>query len=259
VSTEEDLLRLLEDLVRASKPPILIDRPGRRHGASLLSRHRIILSSKRARAFSFRVFRARGLGAAAEKECILCVNPGSTSTSSRSIGGSSSQPPKGVTCPRLSRQHREPDEDDRRMGRAHGVAAGDLTGIACRGGFIAPCRRARTGSVPRCSRPRKARIVHASNMAIPIGLKIKEEFSGSDTLLVTTTDAVASDEMEIGARMTGIRRISPRRFGRPLPEHPAPLPDHRRERIRRSAPTWGADADSRFPPAHVDGPARWFR
>ncbi|HVO77091.1 MAG TPA: phosphate acyltransferase, partial [Candidatus Bathyarchaeia archaeon] len=92
--------------------------------------------------------------------------------------------------------------------KARGLAAGGLTGIACRGGFIAPVP---TGTYAVCREMiedlENPRIVHASNMAIPIGLRLRDAFPASGQLLITTTDAVASDEMELGARMTGIRRI----------------------------------------------------
>lgn len=210
VSTEEDLLRLLEDLIRASKPPILSTAWEEAWGRLFSRAIEIILGSKRrSRILISRLSGPEALGAAAEKECILCVNPGSTSTKLALY--------RGLELAASEEVHLPPDYPDSIENRtktisewvkAHGIVPGDLTGIACRGGFIAPVP---TGTYRVCPEMledlEKPRIVHASNMAIPIGLKIKEEFSGSDTLLVTTTDAVASDEMEIGARMTGIRRI----------------------------------------------------
>jgi phosphate butyryltransferase len=210
VSTEEDLLRLLEGLIRASKPPILSTAWEEAWGHLFSRTIEIILGSKRrSRILISRLSGPEALGAAAEDECILCVNPGSTSTKLALY--------RGLELAASEEVHLPPDYPDSIENRtktivewvkAHGIGGGDLTGIACRGGFIAPVP---TGTYRVCPEMvedlDEPRIVHASNMAIPIGLKIKEEFSASDTLLVTTTDAVASDEMEIGARMTGIRRI----------------------------------------------------
>jgi phosphate butyryltransferase len=210
VTGEEALLELLGSVVRASKPPILSTAWEEAWGNLFSHLIETILSSKsKSRIIISRLYGGDPLPAEAERECILCVNPGSTSTKLALY--------RGLELAASEEVHLPPDYPDSIENRAkaivewvkaRGIGAGDLTGIACRGGFVAPVP---TGTYEVCPAMvedlAKPRIVHASNMAIPIGLKIKEDFSGSGTILVTTTDPVASDEMETGARMTGIRRI----------------------------------------------------
>jgi phosphate butyryltransferase len=211
VSGEDELLRLLEAVIREAKPPVLSIGWEEAWGQLFSHLIEIVLDSER-RSLVL-IPRLAGLGPlpeAAGKECILCVNPGSTSTKLALY--------RGLELAASEEVHLPPDYPDSIENRtktiiewvkAHGIGAGGLTGIACRGGFIAPVP---TGTYEVCPAMvedlEKPRIVHASNMAIPIGLRLSEEFPGGEALLITTTDVVASDEMEIGARMTGIRRIA---------------------------------------------------
>lgn len=142
-------------------------------------------------------------------QLILCVNPGSTSTK---IGLY-----RGIELEGETEVHLPPDYDDSIENRcdaivawveAQGLQPGDLTGIACRGGFVKPVPpgtyEVSDAMVDDLAEPR---IVHASNMAIPIGLKIRERFAGDGDILVTMSDPVASDDVETVSRLTGIRRI----------------------------------------------------
>ena len=210
LSGEEELLGLLEGVVRESKPPVLSTAWEEAWGHLFSHLIEIILgSNRRSHILISRLAGHESLQSGPEKECVLCVNPGSTSTKVALY--------RGLELAASEEVHLPPDYPDSIENRtktiiewvkARGIGAGDLGGIACRGGFVAPVP---TGTYEVCPEMvedlEKPRIVHASNMAIPIGLRIKEELSGSGKLLITTTDVVASDEMEIGARMTGIRRI----------------------------------------------------
>jgi phosphate butyryltransferase len=207
---EEDLLGLLEAIIRESKPPVLSTAWEEAWGHLFSHLIEIILSSgRRSNILISRLAGHEPLPAGAEKESVLCVNPGSTSTKLALY--------RGLELAASAEVHLAPDYADSVENRTktivewikgHGIEVGGLTGIACRGGFVAPVP---TGTYEVCPEMvedlREPRIVHASNMAIPIGLKLREELAGGSAVLVTTTDPVASDEMETGARMTGIRRI----------------------------------------------------
>lgn len=210
VSSEEELLALLEGVIRRSKPPILSTAWEEAWGNLFSHLIALILASdRRSRMVIPRLYGTGALPAEAAKECVLCVNPGSTSTKLALY--------RGLDLAAAEEVHLPPDYPDSIENRARsivewvkarGIGSGDLTGVACRGGFIAPVP---TGTYAVCPEMlqdlEEPRIVHASNMAIPIGLKLKDEFPGSADLLITTTDVVASDEMETGARMTGVRRL----------------------------------------------------
>jgi phosphate butyryltransferase len=210
VSDEEGILRLLEGAIRASKPPILSTAWEEAWG-NLFSHliERVLTSKRRSRLLIRRLYGTEPLGEDADRERVLCVNPGSTSTKLALYRGTDLVDSEEVHLP--------PDFADGIENRsamiinwvkAHDMAPGELTGIACRGGFIQPVP---TGTYEVCPEMKadleKPRISHASNMAIPIALRLREELRASGELLITTTDPVASDEMETGPRMTGIRRI----------------------------------------------------
>ncbi|MDD4858439.1 MAG: hypothetical protein PHD74_10115, partial [Candidatus Krumholzibacteria bacterium] len=190
-SDEETFLRLLEDVIRRSKPPVLSLKWEEAWG-NLFSRTigAILDSERRSRILISRLAGSEPLPDGAGKECVLCINPGSTSTKLALY--------RGLDLAASEEVHLPPDYPDSIDNRtkaivawvkAHGIAAGDLAGIACRGGFIASVP---TGTYEVCPEMvedlEKPRIVHASNMAIPIGLRLKEEFGGSGSLLLTTTD-----------------------------------------------------------------------
>jgi butyrate kinase len=206
---EEAVIALLSQTVRATKPPILETAWEEAWGHLFSHLVEIILASpNRSRMIIPRLFGGE-IPPAAEREYVLCVNPGSTSTKLALY--------RGLDLVAAEEVHLPPDYPDSienransivEWTRARGAGDGGLTGIACRGGFVAPVP---TGTYEVCPEMtedlERPRIVHASNMAIPIGLRLKEMFEGSGRPLITTTDPVASDEMETLARMTGVRRL----------------------------------------------------
>jgi len=210
VEGEPQVLALIGEVVRATKPPILSTAWEEAWGALFSHLIQIILASKqRSRILIEHLYGAGPLPSEADRECVLCVNPGSTSTKLALY--------RGLDVAISEEVHLPPDYPDSIENRTkaiiewtqhHGIQRGQLTGIACRGGFIAPVPTGTYEVTPEMVQDLdRAVIAHASNMAIPIGLKLRDEFAAGGGLLVTTTDAVASDEMETGARMTGIRRI----------------------------------------------------
>lgn len=144
----------------------------------------------------------------ASGERVLCINPGSTSTKLALYDGLELEAEEEVHLP--------PDYEDGIDARTAAIVAwvenvsgggGAITGIACRGGFVKPVP---CGTYIVCDEMTAdlgdPKIDHASNMAIPIGTKLRERLGG-DGIMVTTTDPVASDEMSIGSRLTGIRKL----------------------------------------------------
>ena len=210
VQDDDALIELLEGLVRDAKPALLSTSWEEAWGNLFSDLVQIILSSEGGAAAAItRLYGGGELTAEARNECVLCVNPGSTSTKVALY--------RGLEITASEEVHLPPDYPDSIESRAgaitewvekQGVDEGDLTGIACRGGFLRPVP---TGIYEVCDAMvedlEEPRIVHASNMAIPIGRMLAERFGGGEELLITTTDPVSSDEMETVARMTGIRRI----------------------------------------------------
>jgi phosphate butyryltransferase len=210
IADERALARLLTDVIRETKPTVLSTAWEEAWGNLFSHLVQLILSSENgASDVISHLYGEAELPEEAAGECVLCVNPGSTSTKVALYRNGRLEAAEEVHLP--------PDYSDSVENRTaaitawvegHGIERGALTGIACRGGFIRPVP---TGTYGVCEAMiedlGEPRIVHASNMAIPIGLKLKEHFSGELEPLITTTDPVASDEMETVARMTGIRRI----------------------------------------------------
>ncbi|MCK4236848.1 MAG: butyrate kinase, partial [Candidatus Krumholzibacteria bacterium] len=210
VSGEEELLDLLRSTVRASKPPVLSTEWEEAWGNLFSHVVALILASDQvSKIIISHLYGSEPVPGAAEKEYIMCVNPGSTSTKLALY--------RGLVIEVSEEVHLPPDYADSIENRTgmiiewaeeRGIGPGDLTGIACRGGFILPVP---TGTYEVCREMmddlEEPRIAHASNMAIPIGLMLKERFSVEGDLLLTTTDPVASDEMETAARITGISKI----------------------------------------------------
>ncbi len=210
IKDENALIELLEGLVRDSKPALLSTSWEEAWGNLFSHLVQIIISSEGGSAGVIsRLYGGEELPEEAADERVLCVNPGSTSTKVALY--------RGLELESAEEVHLPPDYPDSIESRTaaitewvekQGIGKGDLTGIACRGGFLKPVP---TGTYEVCEEMvedlDEPRIVHASNMAIPIGLKLSERFGGNEKMLVTTTDPVSSDEMEAVARMTGIRRI----------------------------------------------------
>jgi len=210
VPDEDGLIELIRNVIGISKPSIL-SRGWEETWGNLFSHLiQIIQSGERGteRVISY-LYGNAVLPDTVRDERILCVNPGSTSTKLALF--------RGLMREATAEVHIPPDFDDSVESRCEaiiqwveqrGIAPGGLTGISCRGGFVLPVP---TGTYKVCSEMvedlSEPRIQHASNMAIPIGLRLKERFGNGGNLLITTTDPVASDEMETGVRLTGILRI----------------------------------------------------
>jgi len=210
IGSDDELISMLTEVVRMSKPPVLAGPWEEAWGNlfSLLVDFLLSVEGGSSRIISL-LYGGDGPPPEAESERILCVNPGSTSTKVALYAGTKLEAADEVHLP--------PDFEDGAGSRAdaimrwaegQGFDLGALTGIACRGGFVAPVP---TGTYEVC--PEMAedlaepRITHASNMAIPIGLAIREKYSGGSGMLVSMTDPVASDEMAAPARLTGIARL----------------------------------------------------
>ncbi len=210
IDNETDLIELLSRIVRKAKPPYLIEEWEEVWGNIFSHLIKVILSSDRGseRTISF-LYGLEDIPDAAKDECVICINPGSTSTKLALFRGAVLQGEDEVHIP--------PDFEDGIEPRAsaiiewiesQGIGKSELTGIACRGGFVKPVP---TGTYAVTEEMvddlDSARINHASNMAIPIGLRVKERFGDGAGILVTTTDPVGSDEMSTESRLTGIRRL----------------------------------------------------
>ncbi|MCP4678691.1 MAG: butyrate kinase [Deltaproteobacteria bacterium] len=137
----------------------------------------------------------------------LVVNPGSTSTKVAAFNG--------LTLVAEDEVHIEPGEPDGVSERAEHVAewaerAGidlrELTGIAARGGFVAPVPVATYRvSEEMCADLERAPYNHASNMAVPMALELGK-LVGED-VVVTITDPVTCDEVDLVHRITGSAHI----------------------------------------------------
>lgn len=210
IGDDDALHRLLVEIVRVTKPPILTSDWEEAWGNlfSLLVEHTLCCDNGAARIISL-LYGGDGPPPQAQRERILCINPGSTSTKVALY--------HGTTLEAADEVHIPPDFADGIESRAdailrwiegRGVGRGELTGIACRGGFVKPVP---TGTYDVCGEMvedlAEPRIQHASNMAIPIGMMIRERFSGDGEVFVSMTDPVASDEMDTTARLTGIARL----------------------------------------------------
>jgi len=149
------------------------------------------------------------LPAEAEKEKVLCINPGSTSTKVALF--------EGFRLIDEEEVHLPPDYDDSVESRTgeitkwlsrEGIGKDDLDGIACRGGFVGGVP---TGTYLVCDEMigdvKDPIIEHASNMGVQIGMILHDQFGCGENTLVSMTDPVASDEMETTARLTGIQKI----------------------------------------------------
>ncbi|MBN2069994.1 MAG: butyrate kinase [Candidatus Krumholzibacteriota bacterium] len=210
VTTERGLIDLISRIVCISKPPYLIEEWEEVWGNIFSRLVGFILSSEHGTEtiISF-LYGLKEIPAEAAGERVLCVNPGSTSTKLALF--------RGLVLEGEDEVHIPPDFKDSIDARtssiiewieSRGIGRGDLTGIACRGGFVRPVPTGTYSVNERMVHDLDlAKINHASNMAIPIGLKIRERFNGGQDLLVTTTDPVGSDEMSTGARLTGIRKL----------------------------------------------------
>ncbi len=139
---------------------------------------------------------------------ILVVNPGSTNTKVAYFEGIEKRADFEV--------HLDPGQDDTAEERAGlilrwladtGIELHRLDGIAARGGLVRP--------VPGGTYPlsdallddlAKPRLKHASNLAVPIALAIKDLGDmGDHHIPITITDPPVIDEVDIESRMTGLK------------------------------------------------------
>ncbi|MBN2725020.1 MAG: butyrate kinase [Deltaproteobacteria bacterium] len=140
---------------------------------------------------------------------ILVINPGSTSTKVAWF--------RGIYKMDESEVHLDVDTPDSVDNRAaqivdwlntRGVSPSDLRGIACRGGFMHPVP---SGTYKICGEMihdlENPRINHASNMAVFIGMKIAADAGPEHDILITISDPVVTDEIELVERITGLSKI----------------------------------------------------
>ncbi|MDP6668880.1 MAG: butyrate kinase [Candidatus Krumholzibacteria bacterium] len=136
---------------------------------------------------------------------ILVINPGSTSTKVTLF--------EGLEIRENFEVHIHPDEEDSSESRERmirlwmeerGIRLEDLMGIAARGGFVRPVKAGtyRVGE-EMLEDLKDPEIRHAANMGVKIAMGLR----GDCDLPVTITDPVVVDEVELGARLTGIREF----------------------------------------------------
>jgi len=208
-SNENEYIERIEEIIRAARPPAMI-RDWEEAWGNLFSHLAAgMISSERGTEIVIsRLFGEGDLPAECAKEKVLCVNPGSTSTKVALYDG--------VKVSAEEEVHLTPDYSDSVDARAaaisgwlekRGVQKGQLTGLACRGGFVKGVPTGTYRVNERMAADIQDPIIdHASNMGILIGLKLNEEF-GNSGCLVTMSDPVASDEMAAMARLTGIQKL----------------------------------------------------
>jgi hypothetical protein len=209
IESDKELRRLLYDVIRLAKPPVLsrIWEEAWGNLFSLLVEYALASGDGSGAVISLLYGEEKMPDVSGET--ILCINPGSTSTKVALFSGLNLRASDEVHLP--------PDFRDGIDARADaivkwleklGLEQGHLTGIACRGGFVEPVPSGTYEVVKEMvddiSEPR---IEHASNMAIPVGLALREKFSGGREILVTMSDPVATDEMATTARLTGISKL----------------------------------------------------
>jgi hypothetical protein len=137
----------------------------------------------------------------------LVVNPGSTSTKVAVYSGLKLMAEEEVHI-----EHGRPDGVEE---RAKGIVSWmnekgfnfpELSGIAARGGFIAPVPVATYRVTEEmCADLKNAPLKHASNMAVPIAVELGKLVG--DDVVITVTDPVTCDEVDLVYRITGSSRI----------------------------------------------------
>jgi phosphate butyryltransferase len=113
--------------------------------------------------------------------------------------------------------HLSPDEPNGVEGRVESVIAWmkdneidlkSIDGIACRCGFLHPVPSGTYRLVPEMLKDlEEPRIEHASNLSVAMVMKLAEMRGFKGDLLLTTSDPVVSDEIEIVERLTGFIKI----------------------------------------------------
>ncbi|MGM0596480.1 MAG: butyrate kinase [Myxococcota bacterium] len=140
---------------------------------------------------------------------VLVINPGSTSTKIARFKGNKKTHEFEI--------HLSPDSKDNVQTRTDSIlnwmhknqlSLHQLSGISCRGGFIHPVP---SGTYKITSVMledlKQPEIEHASNMAIMIGRNLARYSDNKDDILLTTSDPVVCDEMEMVERITGFIKI----------------------------------------------------
>ncbi len=140
---------------------------------------------------------------------VLVINPGSTSTKIAWF--------QGVDKLHELEIHLEPHMEDTVETRTatilkwmeeNDLSLSSITGIACRGGFIQPVPSGTYSVSPEMVEDLlHPKINHASNMAIFIGQKIAKKSGREEKILITTSDPVVCDEVEVVERVTGYTKI----------------------------------------------------
>lgn len=133
----------------------------------------------------------------------LVLNPGSTSTKVAVFAG--------LRLVAEDEVHLAPGTPDGVAERAAyverwlvdaGLRLEELSGIAARGGFLGPVPAGTYRFSPEMVKDLgRAAYHHASNMAIPMAVELAGR--GAGNVVITTTDPVNSDDVELGSRMTG--------------------------------------------------------
>ena len=209
IESDDELRALMYDVIRIARPPILSRSWEEAWGNLFSLMIEFTFASEGGRGVVISLLYGGEEMPDVSSERILCVNPGSTSTKVALF--------EGLRLRASDEVHLPPDFEDGVEARASAIARwlekngtrpGELTGIACRGGFVEPVPSGTYEVVEEMLDDlAEPRIEHASNMAIPIGLALKEKFSGGRDILVTMTDPVATDEMAVAARLTGVSKL----------------------------------------------------
>jgi len=113
--------------------------------------------------------------------------------------------------------HHDPDEPDTAESRAAallgwlqelGIDPVGLAGIGCRGGFVRSVPAGTYRVTPALERDlEQAAVLHSSNLSVAIASELRRRIAAPDGLLLTTSDPVACDELELTARMTGLAKV----------------------------------------------------
>lgn len=145
----------------------------------------------------------------AEKKRLLLVNPGFMSTKAACFDG--------IDKIHEIELHLSPDTSDSVNARLESILSwlseinielSSIDGIACRCGFLHPVSAGTYRIVPKMLKDLEhPRIEHASNMSIAITMKLAELSGREKDILLTTSDMVVSDEIELVERLTGFIKI----------------------------------------------------
>ena len=137
---------------------------------------------------------------------VLVLNPGFTGTTVCWFEGLCK-----VHAARAHNQPGAPDTLERRLQFIQallsrwGVDAKTLDGIACRCGFVKPVPTGTYRVVPEMLQDLiEVRQDHADSLGIPLALNLIERLGLKQPMLITTTDPIISDEVEILDRVTGL-------------------------------------------------------